>query len=244
MYEIIKAEHLKQKRTFARALPVAAPLVNLLLVLILTGGMDKAFAAGAWNWWYAALLPGSLAVQCYLSCAKERKSRYYNLKSLPHAPGKLVLGKVLYLALCLFAANLLTFIGTLAGGAAFGTNISARAALLAAALLSLAYLWEISLYLFLSARFGMTADIITCALLTGVGVAAMADGAYWWLCPSAIPVRLMCPALGILPNGLPVPGGSGLRSSGVILPGLILSAVWFAVCTVLLCRWFERAEVK
>lgn len=72
MKSIIKAEHLKYQHTFGRILPVIAPMVTLLLVLALTGGLENAFPAGAWNWWYATLLPGMLAIMCYLSIAKEK----------------------------------------------------------------------------------------------------------------------------------------------------------------------------
>lgn len=47
MSHIIKAEHLKFKRTFSKYLAVAAPMVTLLLVLALTGGLADAFPAGA-----------------------------------------------------------------------------------------------------------------------------------------------------------------------------------------------------
>lgn len=109
MRSIIKAEHLKFKRTFGKFLPIIAPIVTLLLVLALTGGLADAFPAGAWNWWYATLLPGTLAVMCYLSVAKDRKNRYYNLKSLSISGRKLILGKIVYLALGLLAANVIIF---------------------------------------------------------------------------------------------------------------------------------------
>lgn len=244
MGSIIKGEHLKFKRTFGEFLPVIAPMVTLLLVLALTGGLEDAFPAGAWNWWYATLLPGTLAVMCYLSIAKDRKNRYYNLKSLFVTERKLIFGKMVYLALGLFAANVIIFVGAAIGGIVFGTTISVGSAAIATAVLTISYLWEIPVYLFLSARFGMFADIFLCMIISIGGVASVADKASWWLCPSSIPVRLMCPILGLLPNGLSIPAGSELWSTSVILPGILLSLAWFAVCALLFEIWFEKMEVK
>lgn len=244
MRSIIKAEHLKFKRTFGKFLPIIAPIVTLLLVLALTGGLADAFPAGAWNWWYATLLPGTLAVMCYLSVAKDGKNRYYNLKSLSISGRKLILGKIVYLALGLLAANVIIFAGATIGGAILGTTISVGGAAIATILLTISYLWEIPVYLFLSARFGMFADIFLCMVISIGGVATVADKGAWWLCPSSIPVRLMCPTLGLLPNGLPIPAGSELWSTSIVLPGVLLSLVWFVVCAFLFEFWFEKMEVK
>ncbi len=201
MGNIIKAEHLKFKRTFGKFLPVIAPLVTLLLALVFTGGLANVFPAGTWNWWYATLLPGTLAVICYLSVAKDRKNHYYNLKSLAVPGWKLMLGKILYLASGLLAANVMIFFGATIGGAILGSTIPVGGAAMATILLTLSYLWE-------------------------------------------IPARLMCPTLGIRPNGLPIPAGSELWSTHVILPGILLSFAWFIVCAILFEIWFEKMDVK
>lgn len=244
MSSIIKAEHLKFKHSFTKYLPVIAPMITLLLVLALTGGLENAFPAGAWNWWYVTLLPGTLAVMCYLSIAKDRKNHYYNLKSLPVSGQKLMIGKMIYLALGLLAANVIVFLGATIGGTIFGTTIPIEGAAVATILLTISYLWEIPVYLFLSAKFGMFVDIFLCMVISISGVVTVADKSSWWLCPSSIPVRLMCPTLGLLPNGLPIPAESELWNTGVILPGAILSLVWFIVCAVILNLWFKKMEVK
>lgn len=240
---ILRAERLKFKRTFGKFLSVIAPGVTLLLAFVLTGGTGS-FAAGAWNWWYAALLPGALAVMCYLSAAKDRKNHYSSLKCLPISSWKLLLGKMVCLAGGLLTANVLLFAGTAVGGAFLGTTISMENGAAAAVLLTLGYLWEIPLCLFLSMRFGMFADIFVGMVISIGGLAAVADKSTWWLCPTAIPPRLMCPVLNLLPNGLPVPAGSPLRSPHVIFPGVLLSLGWLAVCSLLFVLWFDKAEVK
>ena len=151
---------------------------------------------------------------------------------------------MLYLALGLLAANGILFLGATIGGFLFGSTIPASGAALATILLTLSYLWEIPVYLFLSARFGMFADVFVCMVLSIGGEATLSDKSSWWLCPSSIPVRLMCPTLGLLPNGLPIPAKSELWSESVILPGIMLSLGWFVVCAVLFAWWFEEMEVK
>lgn len=243
MKNIIKAEQIKFQHTFSKTLPVIAPALTLLLVFLLTGGMENAFPAGAWNWWYFMLLPGMLSILCCLNISKEKKCKYYNLKALPVDEKRLLLGKIIYLSKGLFLSNLIIFTGASIGGAIFGTAISIPAGVIGAVLLSVSYLWEIPLYLFLSAEFGMFVGVFSCMVLSIGGVAA-ADRSSWWLCPSAIPIRLMCPTLGLLPNGLPVPNGSELLNINVILPGILISALWFAGMIFLFTTWFVRREAK
>ena len=181
---------------------------------------------------------------CYLSIGKDRKNHYYNLKSLPVSGQKLIFGKMIYIASGLLAANVIIFLGTTIGGAVFGTTISIEGAAAATILLTVSYLWEIPVYLFLSARFGMFADIFVCMVISIGGVATVADKSSWWICPSSIPVRLMCPTLGLLPNGLPIPAESELWGTSVILPGVTLALGWFTVCAVILNLWFGKMEVK
>lgn len=244
MLKIIKSEHIKLKHTFGGLLPLIAPVVILLIALLLTGGLDNAFPAGAWNWWYIMFLPGMLSVLCYLCVKKDKKVKYYNIRLLHTAPEKSWIGKIIYCSLGLLFSNFLIFLGTFAGGSIFGSTISLGGGLAGAFLLSLSYLWEIPLFLFLSARFGMFASIFTSMLLSVFGVAALADGNFWWTFPASVPIRLMCPVLGILPNGLPIPPGSTLYDTNVILPGIILSIVWFLGMTIGTSLWFKNMEVK
>lgn len=244
MKNIIRAERLKVQHTFSKTLPVVASAITLLLAFALTGGIDNAFPAGAWNWWYCILLPGMLSVLCYLNMSKERKCKYYNLKALPIDERKLLLGKIAYLSLGLLLSNLIIFIGASIGGVMFGTTISIRGGAVGVVLLSISYLWEIPLYLFLSAKFGMFASVFSCMVLSIGGVATVADRSSWWLCPSSVPVRLMCPTLGLLPNGLPVPSKSELLNTNVILPGILISVLWFVGMTLFFTTWFERREAK
>ncbi len=54
----------------------------------------------------------------------------------------------------------------------------------------------------------------------------------------------MCPVLGIMPSGVLAPALSPLLDSSVILPGIIISFVWFIFLSVLLILYFKRKVVK
>ena len=242
MENIIRAERLKLNHSFANKLPIIAPIITLLIALLLTGGLQEAFHAGAWNWWYIMLLPGMLAILCHLNVQKDKKLRFHNILSSHLPKGTVWMGKVIYCGFGLLLSNLIIFLGTLIGGAGFGTTITPLGGFVSAVLLSITYLWEIPLFLFLSAKFGMFTSIFSCMVLSIGGTMTLADQPTWWACPSSIPIRLMCPTLERLPNGLPVPAGSELLSTSVIFPGILISLIWFIVLAVLTTRWFHRLE--
>ena len=227
MLKMIKAEHLKSRHTFGKYLPVIFPIFTLFLVYCLMRG--NMLPEGTWNWWYAMLLPGMLAILCHLGMTKEKKMHYFNLYCLSIPVSKYLLGKMIYWGFCLLLANFLIFIGTWIVGDLFGTTISVIEGLGGFVLLTITYLWEIPLCMLLSSRFGMFTSIFSCMVLTIGSVVAIAHSELWWVLPSAIPIRLMCPVLGIMPNGLLVPEGSKLLDTNVIFPGILISLVWFVL---------------
>lgn len=239
MITIMKAEHLKLAHTFAGKVPFIASVLTLFLALFLTLGIYAAFPAGAWNWWYTIMLHGMLSVFCYLNIRKDKKIHYYHSLSLPMVPEKYWIGKIMSCIPTLFFSNLVIFAGTFAGGMIVGTTVPFVNGLEAAALLSVTCLWEIPFFLFLSARFGMIGAVFTGSAMPLAAV-WIADTFIWWICPMAVPERLMCPVLGILPNGLLAEPGSLLKEPDVILPGVLLSLFWFVFCTFITAVWFRR----
>lgn len=244
MLNIILAEHLKIKHTFCRKLPFISPIVPVLMALILTGGLDAALPISAWNWWYILIMPGSLAVICYLIIKKDKKIKYFNMLSVNSSIEKSLLGKIVYCSLILILSNFIIYFCNFIGGNIFGTTISPLSGLYGAIILSITCFWEIPLFIYLSARFGMFICIFVTLIMSIGGVAFLADSSYWWICPFSISIRLMTPVLGILPNGLPVPDGSRLSNSSVILPGIIIAITWFIILTYLTVCWFKRLEDK
>lgn len=239
---VVRAEHLKMRHTFGRSLPAAAPLLALFLVLSFAS--REAFVMCAWNWWYTMLMPGMLSVLCYLTMKREKKLHYCNLLTVPVSPAACMFGKIMYCALELCLANLLLALGTFAAAVYWGTNILVQGGLAAVVVLSVCSLWEIPFFMMISARFGVFASIFSCMVLTVGGTAVLAGSGLWWLCPSAIPIRMMCPVLGILPNGLPVPADSSLSDPGVLFPGIVLCLAWFAGLTRAASYSFQEFEMR
>lgn len=245
LLHLLKAEYLKQKHTFTSFLVVAAPLFTILAALLLTipSGNMSFFSVSAFNWWYVLMLPGTMAVFSHQLVREDQKIRYANHLSLSVSLTGGWMGKICYGACFLLCTNLLFFLGVLLSATVFGTLIPFADGFYAVLCLSIAYLWEIPLCLFLSARYGMFCSIFCGLLLPSVGTAACAATCFWWIFPGSIPIRLMCPLLGIQPNGLLVPQESVLSDAGVILPGLLLSLVWFAGIAVFTAFWFRKIEV-
>ena len=82
MINIVKAEYQKTRKSMGRVFIWGFPMVTFALAFVLTLGMTNAYAESVWNWWYTLLLPGMLAIICYLSVMQEKKTGYYNLMTL------------------------------------------------------------------------------------------------------------------------------------------------------------------
>lgn len=243
MIEILKAEYLKTKRSTRRRIIWVFPMITFALAFVLTLGMENAYAECVWNWWYTLLLPGMTAILCCLSMSQEKRTKDYHLTTLPLSKKKLMMGKILYLAGVAFLSNLILFAGASLGGFLLTTGVPLGGAAMAVVVLTMTQLWSIPLFLFLSESFGMIPALLSYLLLTLGGVTIASTGK-WYLLVSAIPMRILCPFLHILPNGLPAEAGSALLDMGVVLPGIALSLLWFVLITVLFLHWFDRREVK
>ena len=132
--------------------------------------------------------------------------------------------------------------------AKYSDTITIFHALFAGVLLFLTYAWQIPLCLSSGAEMrncshnfvNMVANIILSANFATEGM---------WLIPYAVPARLMCPVLKILPNGLPAEPGNitfspELLSWGSILPGLVVTCLCFILVTEISIRVYERKGMK
>ncbi len=243
MINIVKAEYQKTKSSIRRKLIWAFPMITFALAFIFTLGMTNSYAESVWNWWYTLLLPGMLAIICHLSMTQEKKTNYYNLMTLSTGKRKLMTGKIIYMGCVILNSNMIVFAGASLGGFLLSSRVPLGGAAITVLLLTATQLWEIPVFLFLSERFGMIAELLICLFLT-VGGTIIASTGKWYLLVSAIPMRVLCPFLHILPNGLPAEAGNPLLDMGVVVPGICLSIIWFVFATVLFLNWFEKMEVK
>lgn len=241
MLNIVRAEHLKTRKSMGRALTWGFPMIVFVLAFVLTLGMTNAYAESVWNWWYTLLLPGMLAITCYLSIMREKRTGYYHLMTLPTGKRRLMMGKILYMGCVALASNILIFAGASLGGFLLATCVPLRGAAIGVVALTVSQLWEIPLFLFLSERFGMIVELLVCLFLT-VGGTILASTGKWYFFASAIPMRILSPLLHILPNGLRAEEGSPLLDAGVVLPGICLSVIWFILAAILFLYWFDKRE--
>lgn len=152
-------------------------------------------------------------------------------------------GRILWLGCAILLANAIVFVGASLGGFLLTTRVPIGGAATAVLLLTVTQLWEIPVFLFFSERFGMIAELLFCLFVT-VGGIIIASTGKWYFVVSAIPMRILCPCLHILPNGLPAEVGNPLLDRGVVVPGICLSVLWFVLAAVFYLKWFEKREVN
>lgn len=242
MGKTIYAEYQKLKRTFTIKLTWLAPLVTMLLCAVLGGG--NFFQNGSYNWWYTMLLPGALTLICAGVIQKDKKKLHYRgILSLPISPAVLWEGKIGVCVLLYFLSCAVFFAGVTLGGCLFGSNLSLPQSAAGSALLFITFLWQIPLCLFLTDRLGMFTAVVVNLAGNVACIVGAARGAYWWI-PYAVPARLMCPVIHVLPNGLQVPDGDPLLSADVILPGVLITLFLFLVLSALTALPYRRLEAK
>lgn len=243
MQAYIRAEYIKVKRTFTKKLIWIAPLVTLLLCAGLMAG--QFFQSASYNWWYTLLLPGALTLFCAGVIQNDgKKLKYRAILGLPVHMGRIWLGKIGAVACLFLFSSIVLFIGITLGGMIFPANLTIAQNAAANLLLFLTFLWQIPLCLFLTDRIGMFATLIVNMLGNVASNILFATTAIWWAVPYAIPSRLMCAVIGVLPNGLSVPDGDALLDKSVILPGVLLTLGLFIVLSILTMLPFRSREAK
>ncbi|WP_270573374.1 lantibiotic immunity ABC transporter MutE/EpiE family permease subunit [Bacillus glycinifermentans] len=238
--QYIKAEHLKFKRAFARKIVVIVPLINICFSFLMNAGF---FVTGTFNWWSIIFMPIMIALLCASSHQKEKKASNYNgVFSAPVDLKTMWYAKVAVIAIYSLASQVI-FLGFMyMMGFVIPQFATVNLAIItASSLLWATTLWEIPLCLFLARRFGFAAAV-TVNLLGGLILGIMsASESLWWLNPWSWSIRMMCPAIGIHPNGLPLENGDPLHSWAVVPPAVLLSALLFAVLMVATKRSFSPA---
>ena len=241
MLGIVKAEILKSKRTMGRKLIFIFPLITFIMALLVTGGLQNAYAECVWNWWYILILPMLISILCYLTSASEKKSKFFHMTTLDTGRKDLMMGKMLYLGLVILLANTMIFAVAAVVGKALSTHIPFFGGLAFVFVLTLTQLWEIPLFLFLSMKFGMVVNLMTALVITVAGILIAPTGK-WLFVASAVPMRLAIPMLHLLPSGLKVAESHPLANLSAIPVGMIESVVVLAVAAWLFLRWFDKRE--
>ncbi len=243
MLNFIVAENLKCKRTFAKKLVFIAPL----LMVLLAGVSGMYLVQNGYNWWYTILFPGFITlITALVNQIEEKKIGYRSVFALPVSLRKVWVSKVSLISFYTVAACILHLAGISLGKILINPTSAITVGQMAVATLILIVvsLWQIPFCLFLSKKFGlMAAMLINLGAGIVLGILAATES-FWWACPYSWATRLMCPVLGILPNGTLAPQGDALLNPGVIPVGIFLSIALFLLLLAATAKWFQKQEVK
>ena len=240
--KLFLAEYQKLKRTFTKKLIWLAPIVTMLLCVILGGG--NMFQNGSYNWWYTMLLPGTLTLICTSVIQKDKnKLNYRGILSLPIKPEKIWVGKIVACAFLYLISCIVFFVGVTLGGLVCGITISLIQSAAGSILLFITFLWQIPLCMFLTDRLNLFFTV-SINLAGNIACTIFASRTSCWWIPYAIPARLMCPVIKVLPNGLSVPANDPLLSTSVILPGVLITLTLFIALSVLTALSYRKLEAK
>lgn len=243
----LAAEKLKFRRTATVKLCWCVPL------LLTTGAACLArdyVQIDSFNWWYVGILPGFLTLLGCQVIGKEEQVGNQLVLSLPVDPVRVWDAKVIYCARMLAVSNLalgiLVFtVGALAElfGAAQIYEIRPSQIFTACILLSLCCLWQIPVCMWMKLRMGMLAAFLVNLVFSIIGTVYVSLTEWWLLCPHAVPARLMCAVIRVLPNGLAAREGSltfapELLEMKAVIPGAAVCTVVFLAVWVLTRRWY------
>lgn len=238
----LKAEHLKFKRTISNKLLLIAPLLTALFAWIVGG--FHGFQYMTFYWWYAFLLPGTIAILCSLAHQKEeRAGKYYsvlsapiNLKQFEYAKVLILIEKLLVAAVFLAAfAAVSNLISPALAVYSMGRNFAGSVALM------IASIWQVPLCLFLARKSGLLLPIAVNTLLGILIPSLLGNTALAWGCPYCWPAKTAELLMGIESNG--TFAGVAAFSWGVLLP-LVFSVILYILLTLWDAANFSKKEGK
>lgn len=245
----IKAEVLKGTRAAPRKIALIAPLPFCLLGLAASGLFSgggagwTGFATYGWNWWYALMLPVSVALITTSVANIDVKQQLRSVLGLPCAPLNTLLAKVAYVSMLTVVANLVVMIAAILARLGGGNAPAVAASVLMVPVLTLAVSWMIPAGLFLAIRFGTLVGIAL-PLVTQIAFGlAFADGGLWWAIPMAVGMRIASPIIGVVPSGIPLAAGDAMGVlDGTWFLALVVAAVAGIGLTALVAVWFDKRE--
>ncbi|KDE49234.1 lantibiotic permease [Geobacillus sp. CAMR12739] len=247
MLNMFQSERLKYKRTFAKKLVFIAPLFFVLYAMITMPTMNSTrhyFEYTVFNWWPLIFVPIGTALIASLSAAREKKSGNDKaLRCLDISIVRLWWSKIAVIAYYMLLSTIeLIVLLVLLKWFLPNSLSSATVAVFASLVIWLTSLAYIPIGLFIAERFGMATSIMVSVIGLAFGV-VMAAQPYWLFIPWSWGMRMMCPIVGVHPNGVPLEKGNPLLDPSVIPTGLAIALAIFLLLSFLTAAWFARKEV-
>ncbi|MGL4738936.1 MAG: hypothetical protein ACRCW2_15895 [Cellulosilyticaceae bacterium] len=110
-------------------------------------------------------------------------------------------------------------------------------------ILVVTFAWQVPLWMFIGQKMGVALSVLLSVICNMVIACVCAVESFWWI-PFAIPARLMCPTIGVLPNGLLVEESSKyLADPSVIVPGILITIVLYGIVSWMTAYRFGQKEV-
>lgn len=249
---MITAELIKYKRSFAKKLALIAPLFFVLYGAIIALNLPEQTKISwdlvlsiIFNWWPVIFVPIGIGLLCTLAENREKKAGNYRSLLANHIRlSNLWFSKIIAIGYYMLISSVVLIFATLATGLwTAGGNIPLVTIIGASLLIWLVSLSLIPMHLFTAARFGVLASLLLGFIGLLAGVLA-ADQPYWFFIPWSWAIRLMCPVIGVHPNGILLGADDPLLDHSVIPIGIIASLLWLALSSVLTSYWFSRREVR
>lgn len=236
----LKSEHLKFKRTISNKLLFIIPFVTAIFAWIIGGFLG--FQYMTFYWWYAFLLPGSIAILCALSHRKEENAgKYYSVFSMPMNLSKFEAAKgIVLIEKLLIAAIFLALIISISNFISPATAVySITQSVIGSVCIILASIWQIPLCLFLARKAGLFLPIVLNTVLGIFAPIVMGNTAAWWIVPYCYAAKLAEPLMGIELNGTFV-GNSGFSTT--VLISIALSMLLFGALTYIDAKNFSKGR--
>lgn len=248
--QYLKAEALKHKHTSMLKLSILMPVVCAVMAAVLT---HVYFAVDGYNWWYMMMYTGFIALSGGMIVGKEKKMKNRAILALPCDMGRIWDAKVLYgilasgaaMVLLMILVIVISFLLEHVLNVIFIIRPSLFSQLEAGVLLWLSFCWQIPWCLILAQMLGRTFMFLVHFIFYNVMAIFLSLSPIYMLFPGAIGARMMCPVLGILPNGLPVQSGEmtfapRLMDSSSIPIGMAASVLWFLLLWGVGRIYYER----
>ena len=249
MKKYIRSEWMKHRRTFVMKILILAPVITLLMNVF----APMWYQQNSFNWWYILLFPGFLTLLCTICEQRDGgKMKYRSLIPLSIKLENVWIAKATVILLFDIAANLVFLSLNMLGGVAvfliyeIPISISLIQAATGIFYMIVASMWEIPVCLWLSKKVGAFATVVINAGIGSFLGVALANTKFWIFCPYSWISRLMVPAIGILPNGVPVSEEAGNLPVPVamIVLALLFSVILSFTLLRLSAKSFSQQEVK
>lgn len=252
MLDLIASESLKYRRSFSKKLVIGAPLFFILFACLIRTQVSTShitkwqlYLTMVFNWWPMLFMPIGIALLCVLGETREKKAGgYRSLLANNISVPQFWLSKIVVLALQLLLTSAILVAAVLFAGLILDLGTPPVGTIMeSSAIVWLTCLSLIPLELFFAAWIGTAAAILVGIVGSVVGVLA-ASKSYWAFVPWSWPVRLMCPVVGVNPNGVPMEANSPLWSAAVIPVGIAVSLGFLLVTAAFTALWFSKWEVR